>query len=152
MLSLRSLGPPPSPTPGKSCKRCNRRLRTFCWKSRYFEDILSQIYISLRLKMENWGWIKEICDMEKWGFRIENCGWVIKIWGFYHALPTFNTNISVHPVSWITLFWGQCQSLNFSARGRFTTCSRSAGWTDLFKRRLFKEIKKKICRYPDFCP
>ena len=29
--------------PGKSCKRCKRRLRTFCQKSRYFEDILSQI-------------------------------------------------------------------------------------------------------------
>ena len=28
--------------PGKSCKRCKRRLRTFCRKSRYFEDILSQ--------------------------------------------------------------------------------------------------------------
>ena len=26
--------------PGKSCKRCKRRLRTFCRKSRYFEDIL----------------------------------------------------------------------------------------------------------------
>ena len=29
--------------PGKSCKRCKRRLRTFCRKLRYFEDILSQI-------------------------------------------------------------------------------------------------------------
>ena len=28
--------------PGKSCKRCKRRLRTFCRKSRYFEDILSE--------------------------------------------------------------------------------------------------------------
>ena len=25
--------------PGKSCKRCKRHLRTFCRKSRYFEDI-----------------------------------------------------------------------------------------------------------------
>ena len=33
--------------PGKSCKQCKRRLQTFCRKSRYFEDILSQISSTL---------------------------------------------------------------------------------------------------------
>ena len=49
--------------PGKSYKRCKRRLRTFCWKSRYFEDFLSQISRWMKeeeLKMEKWGWIKQI--------------------------------------------------------------------------------------------
>ena len=74
------------------------------------------------LKMEKWGWIKEIWGrrMEKELFRIKKWGWkamdwgkAIKIWGFHHATPTFNTCILVHPLSRITLFWGHCKAQNF---------------------------------------
>ena len=47
--------------PGKSCKRCKRRLRTFCQKSCYFEDILSQISRTFE-----WGWREK-----RWRLRIE---------------------------------------------------------------------------------
>ena len=44
--------------------------------------------------------------MEELEFKIEDGGiWkALKILGFYHATLTFNTNISVHPLSRIPLF------------------------------------------------
>ena len=47
--------------PGKSCKPCKWRLQTFCQKSYYFEDILSQIFHTF-----DWGWRKK-----SWRWRIE---------------------------------------------------------------------------------
>ena len=46
--------------PGKSCKRCKRRLWTFCQNSPYFYD-LSQIFCYF-----DWGWRKK-----SWRWRIE---------------------------------------------------------------------------------
>ena len=74
------------------------------------------------LKMKNWGWMKDILGrrMQNWGFRLQNWWWramnwgyALKIWRFDHATPTFDTHISVHPLSRITLFWGHCTGLNF---------------------------------------
>ena len=74
------------------------------------------------LKMETFDWIKDIWGrrMENVAFIIENWGWravewgdAIKIGGFHHATPTFNTYISVHPLSRIALFWGHFKALNF---------------------------------------
>ena len=74
------------------------------------------------LKTKNWSWIKEILGrrIEKGGFRIKNWGWsamdwglVFKIWGFDNATPTFETHVSDHLLSRITLFWGHWKALNF---------------------------------------
>ena len=61
--------------PGKSCKRCKRRLRTFCWKSRYFEDFLSQ-----KSRSFYWGWryMRRRCVNEAGSRRFEEGGWRMK--------------------------------------------------------------------------
>ena len=47
-----------SPAPAPACKRCKQRLRTFCQKSRYVEDIVSNIQYYLtedgERRIENW--------------------------------------------------------------------------------------------------
>ena len=52
----------PWPMPGKSWKRCKRRLRTFCRKSSYFADFLSQIsrYVDWGWRKKNWTWSIEV--------------------------------------------------------------------------------------------
>ena len=40
-------------------------------------------------------------------------GKALKIWGFNHAKPTFDTHSSVYPLLRIKLFWGHCKPLNF---------------------------------------
>ena len=103
------------PRPGKSCKRCKRRLWT-CWG--LFDPNIQYFLLRMEkeeLKIDNWGWIKEI-----WGRSTENAGWramdwgyALKVWGIDHATPTFDIFISVHPLSWIALFWGLFKALNF---------------------------------------
>ena len=112
--------------PGKTCKRWKRRLRTFCRKSRYFEDILSRksriFDREKKLKMKSWGRVKEIwgwimenggLSIQKWGWGVLDWGYTIYIQGFYHASLTFNKSIFGRPLSQITLFWGHFKTLNF---------------------------------------
>ena len=91
----------------------------------HFESNIQYFWLRMEeeeWKMENWGWLKEIWGwrMENWGLKLKNWGWravnwwwTIKIWGFHHSTPTFNTHIFSHTMSQIMLFWGHCKYLNY---------------------------------------
>ena len=80
--------------PGKSCKRCKRRLGTFCQKSRYFEGKLR--LERGKLRMVNVEWRNDNSEM-----RLEGCG-QSRYENFTNTTIS-NTNIFGYPLSHITL-------------------------------------------------